>query len=80
MNMGWNPLNKVRDRLNGGVSARVNDQLEWRDKTLNARLDALEKSMTAVQSTNTALSASISDRLRTLEAAVDQLLREQRQA
>lgn len=78
--MGWNPLNEVRDRLNRGVSARVNDQLEWRDKTINARLEALEKSLAAVQSTNTALSASISDRLRTLETAVEQLLRDQQQA
>ncbi len=78
--MGWNPLNKVRDRLNVGVSVRVNDQLEWRNKAINARFEALEKSMTAVQSTNTALSASISDRLRTLEAAVEQLLSDQQQA
>ncbi len=78
--MAWNPLNKVRDRLNSGVSARVNDQLEWRDKATRERLDALEKSMAAVQSANTAMSASISDRLRTLEVAVDQLLRDQQQA
>lgn len=77
--MEWNPLNKVRDRLNVGVSARVNDQLDWRDKATGARLEALEKSMAAVQSTNTALSASISDRLRTLESAVDRLLRDQQQ-
>ena len=78
--MAWNPLNKVRDRLTSGVSARVNDQLEWRDKATRERLDALEKSMAAVQSANTAMSASISDRLRTLEVAVDQLLRDQQQA
>jgi len=47
---------------------------------LNARFDALEKSMAAVQSTDTPLPASVSDRLRTLEVAVDQLLHEQQQA
>lgn len=78
--MGWNPLTGVRDRLNGGVSARVNDQLEWRDKETHARLHELETSMAAVQRTNTEMSASISDRLRTLEAAVDQLLRDQQKS
>ena len=74
--MAWNPLNKIRERLNSGVSARVDAQLAWRDESINARLDALERSMSGLQGAMTTLSVSISDRVLTVEAAADHLLRE----
>ena len=76
--MGWNPVNKIRDRMNGGVSARVDAQLQWRDESILARLNALEDSLAAVQRSSTALTVSISDRVRAVEAVVAQVLSEQR--
>ena len=74
--MSWNPVNKIRDRMNGGVSARVDAQLHWRDETILARLNALEDSLAAVQRSSTALSVSISDRVRAVETAIGQVLSE----
>lgn len=76
--MSWNPVNKIRDRMNGGVSARVDAQLQWRDESILARLNALEDSLAAVQRSSTALSVSISDRVRAIETALGQVLGEQR--
>ncbi len=76
--MGWNPVNKIRDRMNGGVSARVDAQLDWRDKSILARLEALEDSIAALQRSSTALTVSISDRVQAVEAAVGQVLSENR--
>ena len=78
MKVGWNPVNKIRDRMNGGVSARVDAQLDWRDESILARLNALEESLAAVQRSSTALSVSTSDRVRAVEAAIEQVLGEKR--
>jgi predicted nucleic acid-binding Zn-ribbon protein len=78
MNMDLNPLNKIRHRLNQGVSDRVAAQLQWRDAEISARIDALERSIAALQNNSKALSTSVSDRLRTLEVATEDLLRDSR--
>lgn len=76
--MDLNPLNKIRHRLNQGVSDRVAAQLQWRDAEISARIDALERSIAALQNNSKALSTSVSDRLRTLEVATEDLLRDSR--
>ena len=73
--MDLNPLNKIRHRLNQGVSDRVEAQLRWRDAQISSRIDALERSVAALHTASTARSTSVSDRLRTLEVATEDLLR-----
>lgn len=79
--MSLNPVGSTRDRLNAAVSARVNAQLDGRDSAITERLDALEASIAATHVTLAALqrlmadlSATISDRVRTIETAQERSL------
>lgn len=74
--MTLNPFGSMRDRLNEAVSARVNAQLDGRDAAIAERLAALEESISATHVTLATLqrlmadlSATISDRVRTIEIA-----------
>ena len=79
--MTLNPFGSMRDRLNEAVSARVTAQLDGRDAATGERLDALEESIAATHLTLAALqrmmadlSATISDRVRTIEIAQERLV------
>ena len=74
--MSLNPLLAMRVRLNEAITARVNARLAMRDSAAAERLDAIEESIAATQVTLTTLqrviadlSATISDRVRTVEIA-----------
>ncbi len=78
--MSLNPFGSMRDRLNEAVSARVNAQLDGRDAAIGERLDALEESIAATHTTlatlqrlTAELSASITDRVRTIEVAQERM-------
>ena len=78
--MSLNPFGSMRNRLNEAVSARVNSQLDGRDAAIDERIKALEESIAATHVTLTTLqrlmaelSATVSDRVRTIEIAQERI-------
>jgi hypothetical protein len=72
-----NPFTAMRERVNRGVSARVDAQLAWRDGEVDKRLKAMEATVVALQRVMLESSSNIGDRLTALETAVNELQQQQ---
>lgn len=77
--MAANPMSKISERANKAISSHVEMQLHDQLAATNARLDGLEESISALhatlatlQSVSTELSTTFSDRIRTIERALEQ--------
>jgi len=77
--MGANPMSKISERANRAISSHVEMQLRDQAAAMNERLDRLEESVAALHSTlatlqnvSTEMSSTFSDRIRTIEHALQQ--------
>lgn len=77
--MAANPMNKLSERANKAISSHVEMQLRDQLAATNVRLDGLEESVGALHATlatlqgvTTEISSTFSDRIRTVERALEQ--------
>lgn len=75
--MARNPFTAMRERVNRGVSARVDAQLAWRHGEVDKRLKAMEATVVALQRMMLESSSNIGDRLTALETAVSEARQQQ---
>jgi Skp family chaperone for outer membrane proteins len=68
----------MRERVNRGVSARVDAQLAWRHGEVDKQLKAMETTVAALQRMMLESSSNIGDRLTALETAVNEQRQHQR--
>ncbi len=77
--MPGNPMSKISERANKAISSHVEMQLRDQLAATNQRLDQLEEGLSAIRDTlatlqnvTTEISATFSDRIRTIERALEQ--------
>lgn len=72
-------MNKLSERANRAISSHVEMQLRDQSAVINERLDKLEEAVAAlhvtlstIQTATTEISVTFSDRIRTVEVALEQ--------